>query len=156
MCCIYTIKRDMTCGQVCTKYRLYRFQIPSIGLWPSWPPNHPHALHHSVSSPPVAGVWGVFWCTMAAVASSSGGCCTLVVDEEIPPSPYYVKRFECLEKRYINVTTYHYYIVCVRACVCVCLCVCVCVCLCVCGGGGQCASDFYKNYNRFKKANLRN
>ncbi len=31
-----------------------------------------------------------------------GGCCTLVVDEEIPP--YYVKRFECLEKRYINVT----------------------------------------------------
>ncbi len=38
---------------------------------------------------------------MAAV-TSSGGCCTLVVDEEI--SPYYVKHFECLEKRYINVT----------------------------------------------------
>ncbi len=30
-----------------------------------------------------------------------GGCCTLVMDEEI--SPYYVKPFECLEKRYINV-----------------------------------------------------
>ncbi len=30
--------------------------------------------------------------------------CSLVVDEEIPP--YYVKRFECLEKRYINVTNY--------------------------------------------------
>ncbi len=27
--------------------------------------------------------------------------------EEIPP--YYVKRFECLEKRYINVTNYYYY-----------------------------------------------
>ncbi len=37
----------------------------------------------------------------------SGGCCTLVVDEEIPP--LYVKRFECLEKRYINVTNYYYY-----------------------------------------------
>ncbi len=36
-----------------------------------------------------------------------GGCCTLVVDEEI--APYYVKRFECLEKRYINVTNYYYY-----------------------------------------------
>ncbi len=34
-----------------------------------------------------------------------GGCCTLVVDEEI--SPYCVKRFECLEKRYINVTNYY-------------------------------------------------
>uniref|UniRef100_A0A672NBF6 Uncharacterized protein n=1 Tax=Sinocyclocheilus grahami TaxID=75366 RepID=A0A672NBF6_SINGR len=30
-----------------------------------------------------------------------GGCCTLVVDEEIPPDN--VKRFECLEKCYINV-----------------------------------------------------
>ncbi len=36
-----------------------------------------------------------------------GGCCTLVVVEEIPP--LYVKRFECLEKRYINVTNYYYY-----------------------------------------------
>ncbi len=36
-----------------------------------------------------------------------GGCCTLMVDEEIPP--LYVKRFECLEKRYINVTNYYYY-----------------------------------------------
>ncbi len=32
----------------------------------------------------------------------SGGCCTLVVVEEIPP--FYVKRFKCLEKCYINVT----------------------------------------------------
>ncbi len=31
-----------------------------------------------------------------------GGCCTLVVNEEIPP--FYVKRFEYPEKRYINVT----------------------------------------------------
>ncbi len=35
-----------------------------------------------------------------------GGCCTQVVDEEIPP--FNVKRFECLEKRYINVTNYYY------------------------------------------------
>ncbi len=42
--------------------------------WPltSWPPNHPHTLIDfiTVSSPPVAGVWRVFWCNMAAVASS--------------------------------------------------------------------------------------
>jgi len=31
----------------------------------------------------------------------------LVVVEEIPP--FYVKRFECPEKRYINVTNYYYY-----------------------------------------------
>ncbi len=31
-----------------------------------------------------------------------GGCCTSVVVEEIPP--FYVKRFEYPEKRYINVT----------------------------------------------------
>ncbi len=37
----------------------------------------------------------------------SGGCCTLVVDEETPP-PYYVKHFECPEKRYINVTHVYY------------------------------------------------
>jgi len=30
-----------------------------------------------------------------------------VVVEEIPP--FYVKRFECPEKRYINVTNYYYY-----------------------------------------------
>ncbi len=30
----------------------------------------------------------------------------MLVDEEI--SPYYEKRFECLEKRYINVTNYYY------------------------------------------------
>ncbi len=34
-------------------------------------------------------------------------CCTLVVVEEIPP--FYVKRFEYPEKRYINVTNYYYY-----------------------------------------------
>ncbi len=33
-----------------------------------------------------------------------GACCTLVVVEEIPP--FYVKRFEYPEKRYINVTNY--------------------------------------------------
>ncbi len=36
-----------------------------------------------------------------------GGCCTLVVVEEIPP--FYVKRLEYPEKRYINVTNYYYY-----------------------------------------------
>ncbi len=40
-----------------------------------------------------------------------GGCCTLVVDEEI--SSFYVKHFERLEKRYINVrnnnNNYYYY-----------------------------------------------
>ncbi len=43
--------------------------------------------------------------TMAAVASSRWMLHTVVV-EEIPP--LYVKRFECLEKRYINVTNYYY------------------------------------------------
>ncbi len=36
-----------------------------------------------------------------------GGCYTLVVDEEIPP--HNVERFECLEKRYINVINYYFY-----------------------------------------------
>ncbi len=81
-------------------------------LWPKLASDHhgllfiPIHLHHSVSSPPVAGVWGVFWPNMAAVASS-GGCCTLVVVEEIPP--FYVKCFEYPEKLYINVTNYYYY-----------------------------------------------
>ncbi len=35
-----------------------------------------------------------------------GGCCTLLVDEAIPP--FYVKRFEYPEKRYINVKNYYY------------------------------------------------
>ncbi len=34
-----------------------------------------------------------------------GGCCTLVVAEEI--APFYVKRFEYPEKRYMNVTNYY-------------------------------------------------
>ncbi len=37
----------------------------------------------------------------------SGGCYTLVVVEDIPP--FYVKRFEYPEKRYINVIHYYYY-----------------------------------------------
>ncbi len=41
-------------------------------------------------------------CTIWLPSHHPGGCCTLLVDEEIPP--YYVKLFECLEKRYINVT----------------------------------------------------
>jgi len=43
-------------------------------------------------------------------AHHQSGCCILVVGEEIPPPPLlYVKRFECLEKGYINVTNYYYY-----------------------------------------------
>ncbi len=52
------------------------------GLWPSWPPNHPHTLISfiTVSSPPVN------WCVVGVLVSHHpGGCCTLVVDEEIPP-----------------------------------------------------------------------
>ncbi len=55
----------------------------------------------------------VSWCVVGVLAHYGwpshhpGGCCTLVVDEEMPL--YYVKRFESLEKRYINVTNYYYY-----------------------------------------------
>ncbi len=72
-----------------------------IGPSQSWPPNHPHTLigFITVFSPPVAGVWWAFWHTMAP-----GGYCTLVGVEEIPP--HTVKRFECLEKHYINATNY--------------------------------------------------
>ncbi len=38
-----------------------------------------------------------------------GGCCTLVVVEGIPP--FYVKRFEYPEKRYINVPNYYYWVI---------------------------------------------
>ncbi len=44
-----------------------------IGLWPSWPPNHPHTLIGFITLSPLhqkAGVWWAFWCNMAAVASS--------------------------------------------------------------------------------------
>ncbi len=44
---------------------------------------------------------------MCARKESNRVAAILVVDEEIPP--YYVKCFECLEKRYINVTNYYYY-----------------------------------------------
>ncbi len=49
--------------------------IPSSGPCQLWPPNNPHPLnwlYHSLSSPPVAGVWWVHWhrCTVAAVTSS--------------------------------------------------------------------------------------
>ncbi len=51
-----------------------------------------------------------FHCTgqMADSVYHPGGYCILVVVEEIPP--FYVKRFEYSEKRYINVTNYYYYI----------------------------------------------
>ncbi len=49
------------------------------------------------------GLSGTIWLP----SHHSGGCCTLVVDEEI--APFYVKRFECLEKCYIHVMNYYYY-----------------------------------------------
>ncbi len=54
-----------------------------IGLWPSWPPNHPHICW--LASP-------ISWCVVDVLAHiwlpshHPSGCCILVVDEEIPPS----------------------------------------------------------------------
>ncbi len=48
--------------------------------------------------------WEVGPAPLSQLQSDPGGCCTLVVVEEIPP--FYVKRFECLEKCYINLTNY--------------------------------------------------
>ncbi len=45
----------------------------SIGLWPSWPPNHPHTLIGFITLFPLqqwAGVWWTFWHNMAAIALS--------------------------------------------------------------------------------------
>ncbi len=77
----------------------------------SWSSPYTDWLHHSVSSPPVAGVCvcggggsGTLWLP----SHHAGGCCTLVVDEKTPP-PFYIKRFEYPEKCYINVTNYYYY-----------------------------------------------
>ncbi len=82
-----------------------------IGLWPSWPPNHPHIYWLasslcllSTNKLVCGGRSGTLWLP----SHHPGGCCTLVVDEEIPPS-HCKKRFECLEKRYINATNYYYY-----------------------------------------------
>ncbi len=58
---------------------LWSLKIPgcpskkSRGVWPSWPPNHPHTLIGFITLSPLhqwAGVWWAFWRTMAAVASS--------------------------------------------------------------------------------------
>ncbi len=62
-------------------------------------------LYHSVSSPPVS------WCVMGVLAQY--GCLRIIqVDAAhwwwTRRFPFYVKRFECLEKRYIN-TNYHCY-----------------------------------------------
>ncbi len=75
------------------------------GLWPSWSPNHPHTLigFITVSSPPVS------WCVVGVLAHYGCRHSTLLVVEEI--SPLLCKSFECLEKRYINVTNYYYYYV---------------------------------------------
>ncbi len=80
-----------------------------IGLWSSWPPNHLQTLiGFIVSSPPVS------WCVVGVLAHY--GCRRIIqVDaahwwwmRRFPP--FYVKRFECLEKRYINVTNYYDYL----------------------------------------------
>ncbi len=78
------------------------------GLWPSWTPNHPHTLigFITVSSPPVAGVWGVFWSTMAAVTSSRWMPHTGAGRGD---SPLLCKHYENPEKRYINLRNYYYY-----------------------------------------------
>ncbi len=78
-----------------------------IGLWPSWPSNHPHIYWLAsslVSSPPVS--WSVVGVLAQWLPSHHpDGFCTLVVDEI---TPFYVKRFEYPEKHYINVTNYNY------------------------------------------------
>ncbi len=83
-----------------------------IGLWPSWPPNHPHILIgfiHSVSSPPVAGVWWAFWHTMAAVTSSRWMLHTGGGRGDTPSQCRALWVLRKAEKRYINVMNYYYY-----------------------------------------------
>ncbi len=81
------------------------WQNSPIVLWPPWPPNHPHALiglHHSVSSPPIS------WCVVSVLAQN--GCRSIIQVDAAHwwwmrgyPA-YYLKCFECLEKRNINLT----------------------------------------------------
>ncbi len=59
-----------------------------IGLWPSWPPNHPHICWLasslcllSTSKLMCGGCSDTLWLP----SHHPGRCCTLVVDEEIPP-----------------------------------------------------------------------
>ncbi len=79
-----------------------------FGLWPSWPHNHPHTLigFITVSSPPVS------WCVVGILEHY--GCRRIIqVDAAhlwwMRRFPFNVKRFECLEKHYINATNYYYY-----------------------------------------------
>ncbi len=74
-----------------------------IVLWPPRPPNHPHTLiGFRVSSPPIS------WCVVSVLAQY--GCRSIIqVDaahwwwmRRYPA--YYLKCFECLEKRNINAT----------------------------------------------------
>ncbi len=79
--------------------------LPS-GLWPSWPPNNLHIywLHHFVSSPPVS------WSVVGVLVHY--GCRRIIQVDAVHwwwmrrYPPYYVKRFECLENRYITVANY--------------------------------------------------
>ncbi len=84
------------------------------GLWPSWPPNHPHTLigFITVSSLPVR------WCVVGVLVHY--GCRHIIqVDaahwwwmRRYPP--YYVKCIEYLEKHYVHVNkiiiNYYYYV----------------------------------------------
>ncbi len=88
-----------------------------IGLWPSWPPNHPHIYWLTSSlcllstSKLVCGERsGALWLP----SHHPGGCCTLVVGrgDTPPPLPSQCRALWVLrkaEKRYINVMNYYYY-----------------------------------------------
>jgi len=84
-------------GQICPVASVHHGLL-IIPIYTNW-------LHHcllSTSKLVCGGRSGAIWLP----SHHPGGCCTLVVVEEIP---LYVKRFECPEKRYINVMNYYYY-----------------------------------------------
>ncbi len=81
-----------------------------IGLWPSWPPNHPHTLIGFITLSPLPPV---SWCVVGILAHY--GCHRII---QVDAAHWWwlrrlrhfnVKRFEYPEKRYIHVTNYYYY-----------------------------------------------
>ncbi len=82
--------------------------LAKLAHWPLTIMASPYTdwLHHSVSSPPIS------WCVVGVLAHY--GCRRIIQVDAAHwwwmrrSPPYYVKRFECLEKRYINVTNYYY------------------------------------------------
>ncbi len=87
----HTLITRVTCGSVLAALLSVRKacnpgQIPSTGLCQSWPPNNPHPLnwlYHSLSSPPVAGLWWAGAVVLWQPSHHPSGCWTLVLVEEV-------------------------------------------------------------------------